>query len=269
MLVNIGGHEIEIVGDTDDPYFQSVQVHAQGFESLSAVATRLNEGAVIYDVGANIGLSAVTLALAAPTATIYAFEPSPRNTAYLRQNVAPFPAIRVVAAAASHQRSTLRLHVSPFGAGSHVVGSNHLASVMSSTDVPAIRLDDHAAEHNVIPGLIKLDVEGHEPEALAGARRILAAGMPWVHMEFNTFTLNAFAGHSPAAFAQALWRAYDVDVVNSPKLDALSFLHDHFVHERCIADLVMRPKVGVALPTLEEMSFSPAARTAIQAAGRT
>lgn len=268
MRLTIAGRDVEIVGDESDPYFQTVHIHAQDFEGLVAVAGRLDDGAVIYDVGANIGLSAIALALAAPTATIYAFEPSPRNTPYLRQNVAPFPSIRVVEAAASDQPSTLRFHVSYFGAGSHVVGANHPAGGMGATDVAAIRLDDHAAEHGLMPALIKLDVEGHEPEALAGARRILSAGRPWVHMEFNTFTLNAYAGHSPAAFAQALWRAYDVEVLPKPKPDALTFLHDHFVHEQCIADLVMRPKAGVELPGLEEMSFPPAALDAIRAAGR-
>ena len=116
------------------------------------------------------------------------------------------------------------------------------------------------------PALIKLDVEGHEPEALAGAAHILAADRPFVHMEFNTWTLNALAGHSPAAFSQALWRSFDVEAQHKPKTDLVSFLHDHFVKEHCIADLVLKPKLGAAMPTYEEMSFSPAAREAIRRA---
>ena len=49
---------------------------------------RLNEGAVVFDVGANIGLFTLFVNRKCPTAQIYAFEPLPPNFELLRANVA-------------------------------------------------------------------------------------------------------------------------------------------------------------------------------------
>ncbi|GJE67288.1 hypothetical protein LNAOJCKE_4518 [Methylorubrum aminovorans] len=266
MLLKIAGQEVEFSGSDTDDYFKSLQTHANSFDDLIQLASRVPADAVIFDVGANIGVSAAIMALVKPAARIFAFEPSPANIGFLRQNTARFPNVTVVEAAASHKPGTLHFHMSDYGAGSHVVTENHITLGMPVVDVPAIRLDDYANEHALRPALIKLDVEGHEPEVLAGAGRILSEERPFVHMEFNTWTLNAYAGHSPAAFAQALWHAFDVEVHNNPKPNSLTFLHDHFVKDHCFADLIMKPKAGVPMPTYEEMSFSPAAREAISAA---
>lgn len=269
MQIEIAGRLVDFQGSLDDDYFKSLPTHVQGFADLTAVAQRMPDDVTIFDVGANIGLSAVTLAILKPKARIVAFEPSPPNLVFLRQNVAPFTNVSIVAAAVSDSETTLRFHAAAYGAGSHVVGRSHITEGLPTVDVPAICLDHYARDHGLHPALIKIDVEGHEPEALAGARAILAADRPHVLLEFNTWTLNVFAGHSPSAFAQAIWRAFDVEVLGDPKPNALVFLHDHFVKNHCINDLVMRPKEGIAMPTLLEMSHSPAARAAIAAAGDT
>jgi len=222
------------------------------------VSSRVGPDAVIFDVGANIGLTSIAMAVACPIARIFAFEGSPSNAAYLRWNTAAVENITVVEAAVSDRSRTL-MFASTYGAGSHVLGSGHIDDTLPTVAVEAISLDQFAEAHNLAPALIKIDVEGHEPEVLAGSRRIMETFHPWLCMEFNSWTLNAFGGHSPAAFVPTMWDAYDIE--GQPA--ALSFLHTNMITNQCVDDVVMRLQEGRLAPTLAEMSYSPAARAEI------
>lgn len=192
----------------------------------------------MIDVGANIGLS--TIMLARMAAHVIAYEPSPPNAAFLRRNLElnGIANVEVRAAAASSEPGTLRFHVAQFGAGSHVVASGHVSGgTIPTVDVPAVRLDDEA-----LPPIafIKIDAE------------------------VNIWCLSAFAGHSPGALVRTLWHAFEVGKPEangqvSPLPEAYGFLHDTIVHNRGRADIVLRPRAGVPMPTLPELAWPEAA----------
>lgn len=266
----LGGVPTVSEGAADDPYFQAIEGQAAALDGLAAlIAKQVPRGSTVVDVGANIGLS--TILLARMTDRVIAFEPSPPNVEFLRRNLERngIRNVEVHAAAASSQPGTLRFHVAQFGAGSHVVASDHIsAETVATVNVPAVMLDQ--ADLPQI-AFIKIDAEGHEPDVLAGARRLLMRDRPLIYTEVNIWCLSAFAGHSPGAFVRKLWEVFEVSKPEangqiSPLPDGYGFLHDTIVHSRGIADLVLRPRAGVPMPSLPELAWPDAALIAIRAA---
>jgi FkbM family methyltransferase len=255
-IVRIAGQPVHVTGDPADAYFDNAMAHADDLMDLSRRVTTLPDGAVVLDVGANIGLSAIAIAMAQPQVRVIAFEPNPVTYGHLCRNVAAFPNIETVQAAVSNRAGTLRFHPATYGPGSHVVGSDHLGVATPTIEVDALALDSFVSEHGLRPSFIKLNIEGHEPEALAGATKTIMQFRPAIYMEFNAWTLNAFAGHVPAVFARAIWDSFDVEGYDSP----LAFLYENFNEKACVSKIFMTPKPGVSLPSLEEMSFPSAAR---------
>lgn len=266
--VVLGGVPTVLEGAADNPYFQAIEGQASALDGLAALITKqVPRGSTVIDVGANIGLSTILLARA--TNRVIAFEPSPPNVAFLRRNLERngIRNVEVRAAAVSSQPGTLRFHVAQFGAGSHVVASGHIsAGTIAAVDVPAVVLD----EVDLPPiTFIKIDAEGHEPDVLAGARRLLMRDRPLIYTEVNVWCLSAFAGHSPGAFVRKLWEVFEVgkpeaDGQTSPLLDGYGFLHDTIVHSSGIADLVLRPRAGLPMPSLPELAWPEAALVAIR-----
>ncbi len=257
--VVLAGQAVTITGDSSDPYFTDAQLHAADMADLVERVSTLPDGAVILDVGANIGLSAIAMALARPDARVIAFEPNPVTYRSLRQNVAAFSNIEAVQAAASDRRTVLHFHASQYAAGSHVVGAGHIQAEIPTVEVQAVTLDQVVAERGIEPCFIKIDVEGHEPEALAGAAWVVERFRPFIYMEFNAWTLNAFAGHSPAAVVQAIWDRFDVEGYPEP----LAFLHENLVQNGCVSNITLRLKPDAKVPSLDMMSLSQTARDRI------
>ena len=266
-IVVLGGVQTVFAGAADDPYFQALEHHAAGLDSLAAlVSAHVPSDATVLDVGANIGLSTILLARLA--GRVIAYEPSPPNAAFLRRNLDlnGIGNVEIRSVAASSQHGTLRFHVAQFGAGSHVVGAGHVSGgTVETVDVAAVPLD----EEELPPiAFVKIDAEGHEPDVLAGARAFLTRDRPLIYTEMNIWCLSAFAGHSPGALVRALWRSFEVgkpepDGRVTPLPDSYGFLHDTIVHNRGMADIVLRPRTGVPMPSLPELTWPEAALTVL------
>jgi hypothetical protein len=50
--------------------------------------------------------------------------------------------------------------------------------------VPALTLDSYCARHEVLPDVIKIDVEGAERDVVFGMHRIVSGASPAIAMEF-------------------------------------------------------------------------------------
>lgn len=266
--VKLGGVLTVLEGAVDDPYFQAIEGQAAALDGLAALIERqIPRSSTVIDVGANIGLS--TILLARMTERVIAFEPSPPNVAFLRRNLERngISNVEVHAAAVSDRPGTLRFHVAQFGAGSHVVAAGHVSSgAIPTVDVPAVTLDGT----NLPPiAFVKIDAEGHDPDVLAGAGRLLARDRPLIYTEVNIWCLSAFAGHSPGALVRKLWETFEVskpekDGQMSPLPDAYGFLHDTIVHAQGIADIVLRPRKEVPMPSLQELTWPEPALAALR-----
>jgi FkbM family methyltransferase len=131
----------------------------------------------VFDVGANIGQSALEYSEAFPGATIWSFEPFAEAFDELVRVTGRRPNVRclklALGAEPGHVTVALRDH--------HV--SNSLLDAVTGTDdgpvetVEVVTLDDFAAEHGIERvDLLKIDTEGFDLEVLRGAERLLSTG---------------------------------------------------------------------------------------------
>jgi FkbM family methyltransferase len=256
--VAFGDVAFHVSGDPGDPYFGAAESHMRGQERVCSVlrgCVSSRDGTpVVLDVGANIGLATLAMSTALPDgARMLAFEPSPRNLVQLRRNLAEnglASRVEVVAAAAGAEAGSLSFHEAAYGAGSHLVSSHHLADgSMPAVSVPVETLDRVVSARGLDRlDFIKMDVEGFEPDALAGAAAAIGRFRPVVYMEFNAWTLIAFRNLNPREFLEDLVRRFPHVLAFGPQGELepvsgqhgmLGFLRRNLVERGCVDDLVL------------------------------
>ena len=167
----------------------------------------LREGAVVIDCGAHIGLFSVLAGgLVGPQGRVIAVEPHPETSLLLERNLAAHgvASAHVVRAAVADRSGVAELTLGTTGRAAY----SSLLSVQGAAervDVPTLTLDDLAAAHEIgTVDLLKLDVEGMEIAALAGARQLLAERrVQALLIEFTEENL-ARGGHSTASLRDAI-----------------------------------------------------------------
>lgn len=136
-------------------------------------------GTTVLDIGANIGLMSLLMAKAAGMTTqIHAFEPSPNTSTCLRGNAAAnsLGNIEIHEVALSDRSGECRLVVPGDQDGMARIGEKREGDLCF--DVPMISYDEWARDRNFGRiSVCKIDVEGHEPQVLAGMQETLAAGL--------------------------------------------------------------------------------------------
>ncbi len=126
----------------------------------------IGDGAVVIDVGANIGTFALFAATAAQDVSVYAYEPFPENVDWLRSNITASGVQNVQACslAVAGQSGQRTLCVDSDWI-MHRLGESDGTS--GSMSVDCISLDDVFTVHKIDScNLLKLDCEGSELEIL-------------------------------------------------------------------------------------------------------
>ena len=165
------------------------------------------QGDTIIDAGGNIGLCALPLSKkAGASGRVYAFEPLGKNFQRLEKHVQinQIKNTKIIQAALSDSRGKVTM-VQPS------LGNNGAARIfcqgdedIPSTEVDALRLDDWCAEENLNKlDLLKLDVEGHEPQILLGAEKTIQRFRPKIFLEAHETHLQTH-GHSLKKLRQML-----------------------------------------------------------------
>ena len=182
------------------------------FDALDAYGYPYS-GRTFLEIGANFGVYSLPAVARHGFDRAVAYEPDPNSFALLERNIARNglqSRVRAHHAALSGAPGEVALELGRFNAGDNRVVERGTAAEHSVT-VPARTFDDEVAAGN-IPleelGLVWLDVQGHEPDVLAGARLLLDARIPLV-VEYSTLML------APAArleLEDMLARSYDVVV---------------------------------------------------------
>jgi FkbM family methyltransferase len=172
-----------IHGEVDDP-------------PLRLAAALTGAGARVVDVGAHLGT--FTLSLAALGAEVIAIEGSPRNAELLAQAVERNGLDRVTVVngvcGSPEDEATV-----PFR--EHAAWGHRCApTTPGAQELPVVTVDALVEERGWDRvDLVKLDIEGSEPEALQGMRRVLrTTPAPHVLIEVNIAAL-AGRGHGPDA----------------------------------------------------------------------
>jgi FkbM family methyltransferase len=155
---------------------------------LDLLKRTLSPGAVVIDVGANVGISAMMMARwCGPKGHIHAFEPSPTSKRVLTEHLSMnglADRISVVPAALSDKEGTATFHAVGIS-GKSALSDANLDSTAETFDVPVTTIDTYCESHDIKPSLIKIDVEGFEFSVLNGARKTLRRFRPAILVELH------------------------------------------------------------------------------------
>ena len=167
---------------------QMAPVHEKAALALAAGSLRPN--AVIYDIGANLGLYSLLLSrIAGPGAHVYCFEANPVCLYFLQANLAlnrvPSFEILPVAILGSAVSTPFRINYRNLLVG--IAGNvPYMGKPGHVIDVAAEPLDDLIARHHLRPpDFIKMDIEGAEADAILGMRDTIARHRPTVLVELH------------------------------------------------------------------------------------
>jgi FkbM family methyltransferase len=172
-------------------------------EVRHAIENALQPDQDALDIGANIGIHTITMARRVPFGRVVACEPNPVVANRLKNNVAlnnlENVTVRQVAVTAESGPVPLTVPNDEFGlqawASLRDGGEAYLAA-SHCIDVYGISVDSLIEEERLRNvGLIKVDVEGFEPEVLMGAKQTLQHHRPTLIFEY-TRAWWAERGHS-------------------------------------------------------------------------
>jgi FkbM family methyltransferase len=206
------------LGDYRELYAAHFAVYADNdLPLLNFLKRRLQQSpGAFFDVGANMGILAASVARSLPECPVYAFEPLPET---IRRASATFALnklnnVTLVPCAVGDENGDLTFYAAPNHSdiASVYTASQREEAKAEATTVACRTLDSLVLEGVIKPAcLMKIDVEGHEYKALAGAQQILARDKPALVFEYN-YTLAPQAGWTPQDAAALLCRSASYDL---------------------------------------------------------
>lgn len=161
---------------------------------LEVLKTHIRPGMIVLDIGAHIGFDTLLLSrLVGETGKVIAFEPDPANFQWLDRNC---ELNRLANVTLNRQAVSDTAGALAFAADG--LTTSHLSAQApdnpSTIQVETLTLDQWARQAGLIPDLVKIDVEDHEPAVLRGAEELLRTRHPTLLIEI----------HSPESLADCL-----------------------------------------------------------------
>lgn len=211
--VEVAGYRLHLAGERAPSLALATALIEGGYERATRqlIERLLPEGGTFLDVGAHVGFySLVAARKVGPSGRVFAFEPEPDNFRLLRKNIAENGCenITAVPAAVSVRSGRAEMFVSPQGNDRHSLFRNPGSPVHERKEtVDTMTLDDFAASLGwPAIDLVKMDIEGAEPLALAGMSRLLKRS-PRLNLivEFSPGMLAA-GGFPPERYLESLAR---------------------------------------------------------------
>jgi FkbM family methyltransferase len=158
-------------------------------EVIKVIATIVEPGMAVMDIGAHIGYYSLLFAKqVGPAGRVFAFEPLAENFALLQKNVKlnNLKNVQLLSQAVFSRRTRITINVpdEQLHPGS---GSLYNARGVRQYDVDAISVDDFCEESGIRPHILKMDVEGAENDVLIGAEKTVARYRPKLLIELHHF----------------------------------------------------------------------------------
>ena len=125
----------------------------------------------VFDVGANVGQSALAYLKLFPAATIYSFEPVASSYAELQTAVRGQQRVRPFRLAMGSREGVAQIHLTSDSRKSSI---DHVRDSARTEQIEVSTMGNFTAKENIAQvDFLKIDTEGHELEVLKGATSLL------------------------------------------------------------------------------------------------
>ncbi|MGB8986949.1 MAG: FkbM family methyltransferase [Candidatus Sulfotelmatobacter sp.] len=149
------------------------------FKKQALISSMVRPGTIFYDVGANVGFySLLAAALVGPEGQVFAFEPLPRNLAYLRKHLElnRVSNVEILELAIAEQNGIASFIREPSGFMGRLSDTGGLPVAVAT-------LDSLLEKGRLVPPhSIKMDIEGAELLALRGAATCIQQYRPLIFL---------------------------------------------------------------------------------------
>lgn len=220
--VDLGGYQV-CVQKLDTDFGQAILAsHDYEPHVRQAVREHLREGQVAVDVGANVGCIAFLAAtIVGERGRVIAIEPNPDNLQLLYRGVVlnGFRNVDVLPFAASNRRTVFALTGGT--SNTNVVGAEGAGDGVQYTQAVVL---DELLGHLPRLDFLKMDIEGHEPQAFEGGSTLITRFRPTLLVEFNPRCLVDLQRQDPLAYLRQIFALY-------PRVRAISHFGDDEMFE--------------------------------------
>lgn len=196
-----------------------------------------DKNSVVFDVGVNIGWTALHMAKICEEGAVYGFEPDKKNYQSFQQNLDR-----------NSQIKNLTVYHSALGASKGLVditviepsnrGGNHISVNTSHSrpgEIELNKLDDYTQKLSLKKiDLIKIDTEGYELQVLIGAKNSLLQFNPTLYIEVNNDNLRRQGDSAAQLFKFLVLLGYE-KFINSATGEVVDLM-DNF--ENCHFDVI-------------------------------
>jgi FkbM family methyltransferase len=220
--VDLGGYQV-CIQKLDTDFGQGI-FHTHKYEEHVRRAARenLRPGDVAVDVGANVGvLTFLAAAAVGRQGRVIAVEPNPDNLQLLYRGIVlnDFDNVTVLPYAASNRRTVFSLTGGT--SNTHLIGAR--TPIEGGHFVQSTILDEALGDLTRLD-FVKMDIEGHEPQALEGFARTIERHRPVLLVEFNPRCLVDLQQQDPLTFLKQIFRFY-------PRVRVTSAFDDNEIFE--------------------------------------
>jgi len=190
----------------------------------------LKENDIFYDIGSNYGFYTFLADEFIAKGEIHAFEPQEDVFDYLRKNTKLLKNCFINKIALSDTIGKLYLYIMENYSGGNTIVSDIASAQFAKTkktEILATTLDEYVKNHNK-PTIIKLDVEGAEPQVLKGGIVTLSEGSPIIAMEIWKEGKGRILSEQALAILNKIgYKAYkikdsgDIEMLNKKPIDSI------------------------------------------------
>lgn len=194
-------------------YFQWHQFYGFWDEVLQVLCTLAQRSQVVFDVGANIGFYSLAMAQQLSEGQVLSFEPNPDTLAHLREHILLNHLNNITASPLALSDGQGSAQLRDFGdgeSGKFSLRDLDMSADGSAATVDTASLDGQMQKHRFDRlDLIKVDVEGHEPEVFLGAKQSITKHLPYLCFELTPRWYADRPEKTKAAFSYLIDAGYE------------------------------------------------------------
>lgn len=193
----------------------------QDRHEAQVIRSHVVPGNVVLDIGANIGFYTTQLSkLVGPQGRVHSFEPDSTNFRHLKSVATALPNVRLNNKAVGRETGQLKLYLSGSLNVDHRTYMPEKYDSVITVDVVSI---DNYLQQDARVDFIKMDIQGHEIEAVAGMAQTLEKN-PRISMlsEFWPYGLRQSGGSSGAYFELLQKHGFTISLLSGSKSELLT-----------------------------------------------